>query len=237
MLENGVSEENLSLRAVARAVGVSAMTPYLHFADRGALLAAVYSERLRDLTVALAAAVGAGHPASGADRLRALADAYVTYGRQHPGPYRLLFGSFDPESRLGEEAGRPAAARSFFAGLVGLVADCLTTDLVPRDQGRPGRPAGGPGGPVITVIPMILGTPGPDETGETGAALRGTGTVRPAEAANRIAAAIWLGLHGLVTLVADKPAVDWPPSATVVDDLLAAHLGMPPRTSPDVHTK
>jgi AcrR family transcriptional regulator len=224
MLENGTREESLSVRAVARAVGVSAMTPYLHFADRGALLAAVYDERLRDLTVELAAAVGGGRPAPAA-RLRALADAYVTYGRLHPGPYRLLFGAFDPESDGGASGrdGRPAAATSFFAGLLGLVVDCLTEAL---GSTADADPAGLPGGPVESPV-------GPERVG--GAARRPAAPAipaapaQPADAATRIAAAIWLGLHGLVTLPADKPSLAWPVTATVVDDLLAAHLGIAAR--------
>jgi AcrR family transcriptional regulator len=230
MLENGVSEESLSLRAVARAVGVSAMTPYLHFADRGALLTAVYDERLRDLTVELAAAAGAGRSANAAARLRALADVYVSYGRSHPGPYRLLFGAFDPESECsGARAGRPAAARSFFAGLVGFVGDCLTETL-PRDDGSGSRADGADVGGLDWGAGAGAGA-GDEAVGAgIGAGDISAGGVRPTEAAARIAAAVWLGLHGLVTLAADKPTLDWPATTTVIDDLLAAHLGLPART-------
>jgi AcrR family transcriptional regulator len=63
MLALDPSPANLSVRAVARRVGVSANAPYRHFRDREALLAAVAAEGYRDLVRRLqdrsgAAAVG-----------------------------------------------------------------------------------------------------------------------------------------------------------------------------------
>jgi AcrR family transcriptional regulator len=52
MLQAGKGED-LSLRAVARRVGVSPAAPYAHFKDKGALLAAVAEEGFRTLTKAL----------------------------------------------------------------------------------------------------------------------------------------------------------------------------------------
>ncbi|MDH5171482.1 MAG: TetR/AcrR family transcriptional regulator, partial [Gammaproteobacteria bacterium] len=48
--------EDLSLRALARAVGVSQTAPYRHFADKGELLAAMATRGYRDLLAALRAA-------------------------------------------------------------------------------------------------------------------------------------------------------------------------------------
>ena len=48
--------DDLSLRALARAVGVSQTAPYRHFADKGELLAAMATRGYRDLLAALRAA-------------------------------------------------------------------------------------------------------------------------------------------------------------------------------------
>jgi len=92
LLEQGVSAEGLSIRAVARAAGVSAMAPYRHFDDRSALLLALYQNRFAELGDVLdAAATEAGDvPAA---KLRSVCDAYVRYGRENYGPYRVLFGT------------------------------------------------------------------------------------------------------------------------------------------------
>jgi AcrR family transcriptional regulator len=81
--------EALSLRAVARRAGVSAMAPYRHFADKEALLAAVAADGFREFTTALAAADGSV-PAD-----RALLEqgvAYVRFACAQPALFRLMFG-------------------------------------------------------------------------------------------------------------------------------------------------
>lgn len=79
-----------TLRAVGEAAGVSRTAPYLHFADREALLAAVAEEGLAALHKKL-------HTASRREKgpfaqLRALAAAYVEYAAHHPHRFRLMFG-------------------------------------------------------------------------------------------------------------------------------------------------
>ena len=91
LLEGLDSEESLSLRAVARQAGVAPQSVYLHFADKHALLSAVFEVRFADLIERLRAAVDAGDPPL--DRLRALCLAYCAYALRHPGHYRVLFGT------------------------------------------------------------------------------------------------------------------------------------------------
>jgi AcrR family transcriptional regulator len=110
---------------------VNLKKPYRHFADREALLMAVAAEGFRDLVGALRAAAG---------DLDALADAYVDFGRQHTGLYRLMFvsrlvPSAPAESELGVAADEsyallldaikrsvpPARARDAVRSLHGLV--------------------------------------------------------------------------------------------------------------------
>jgi AcrR family transcriptional regulator len=83
--------EQLSLRAVARALGVSQTAPYRHFADKEALLVALstrgYASLLRDLRAARARAGDAG-----ADQLRAVARAYVDFAATEEQLFKLMFG-------------------------------------------------------------------------------------------------------------------------------------------------
>ena len=89
LLEQGVGHEALSLRALAREVGIATTSVYLHFADRTELLIAVYKERFVELSRFLDEAIaGADGPA---DRLRACCLAYERFALERPGAYRALF--------------------------------------------------------------------------------------------------------------------------------------------------
>lgn len=89
--------EQLSLRAVARALGVSQTAPYRHFSDKEALLVAIatrgYFGLLRDLEAACA---GAGDEAS--NQLRLLARAYVGFAERQDQLFKLMFGPLVPPS-------------------------------------------------------------------------------------------------------------------------------------------
>jgi AcrR family transcriptional regulator len=81
----------LSLRAAARACGVSHMAPYRHFAGKEDLLAAVAEQGFRDLTAALDAAATAE---PGALRALKFGLAYVLFACENPSLYRLMFSPF-----------------------------------------------------------------------------------------------------------------------------------------------
>jgi AcrR family transcriptional regulator len=81
--------EALSLRAVARRVGVSAMAPYRHFPDKEALLAAVAADGFRDFAAALKAADLSVPPDQA---LLEQGVAYVRFACAQPALFRLMFG-------------------------------------------------------------------------------------------------------------------------------------------------
>ena len=81
--------EALSLRAVARRAGVSAMAPYRHYADKEHLLAAVAAQGFAAFRAALCRA-DEGAPAGQA--LVAQAVAYVRFALDNPAMFRLMFG-------------------------------------------------------------------------------------------------------------------------------------------------
>lgn len=81
--------EALTLRAVAKATGVSATAPYRHFPDRRALIAAVAEEGFRSL----GRAMGDGmQTAAGRLGLKGVALAYVRFAHENPAEYRVMFG-------------------------------------------------------------------------------------------------------------------------------------------------
>jgi len=113
--------EGLSLRGVAARSGVSHNAPYRHFRDRAALLSAVAERGFQDLTDKMLAAT-AGDPLAG------IAHAYLSFARDRPQMYRLMFASEavraapgpDPRlratSRLTFEAVRSAVGKSLEGG-------------------------------------------------------------------------------------------------------------------------
>jgi AcrR family transcriptional regulator len=80
---------SLSLRAIARDVGVSHAALYRHFADRDALLAELGIDALQQLTRVLSTAFArADDPLA---RVDAIAKAYFRFALREPGLYRVAF--------------------------------------------------------------------------------------------------------------------------------------------------
>ena len=86
--ESGV--ESLSLRDVARRLGVSHQAPYKHFPSRDHILAEVVRRAYADFAAHLDARPR--HDDPHAD-LSSLGHAYLDYARTHPLEYRLMFGT------------------------------------------------------------------------------------------------------------------------------------------------
>lgn len=91
VVEKDVS--SLSLREVARRVGVSHTASYRHFADKQALLAAVAEEGFQVLSHYLEEAVQQPTP-DPLKRLEAAGIAYVRYAIEHSSHYRVMFGAY-----------------------------------------------------------------------------------------------------------------------------------------------
>ncbi len=88
ILERTGSEDAVTLRAVAREVGVSAPSIYAHFADGRAIVDAVVEQTFAELVDVLHQA---GDRAPGDERLFALCVAYVRFGLEQPERYLTLF--------------------------------------------------------------------------------------------------------------------------------------------------
>lgn len=84
------SMDGVSVRSIAREVGVTPPSLYLHFADKDELFFAVCERRFADFEKVLSEAIdGVDDPG---DRLRAMGRAYVRYGVERAEHYEILFG-------------------------------------------------------------------------------------------------------------------------------------------------
>jgi AcrR family transcriptional regulator len=94
LLEQSGNEAAVTLRAVAREIGISAPSIYPHFANREEIVSAVLS-RAFDALLARLRVVAESEPDPVA-RLRALAHAYVAFAAEQPHRYRILFERHRP---------------------------------------------------------------------------------------------------------------------------------------------
>ncbi|WCB93729.1 hypothetical protein DSM104299_02445 [Baekduia alba] len=117
-LESG-GAQTLSLRELARDVGVSHAAPRRHFADKQALLDALAQNGFEQLGAILATAVADAGPDFDA-RLLSLGRAYIAYATAHPALVELMFAS---KHQAGAPAELTEAGERAFAPALGAVAE------------------------------------------------------------------------------------------------------------------
>ena len=90
LIDRAGTQEAVTLRAVAREVGIAAPSIYAHFPDREAIVMAVVTRVFDELTEAITRGVASAgqDPVS---RLVAGCEAYVAFGLEHPERYGVLF--------------------------------------------------------------------------------------------------------------------------------------------------
>jgi AcrR family transcriptional regulator len=88
LLVETASEDAVSIRAVAQAVGVSPPSIYRHFADKDMLLLEVCRHSFTHFNAALDEALVSG---SAEEQMTELAHAYIRYAREFPEHYRIMF--------------------------------------------------------------------------------------------------------------------------------------------------
>ncbi|HET7094509.1 MAG TPA: TetR/AcrR family transcriptional regulator, partial [Thermomicrobiales bacterium] len=121
------ADDGVSLRAVARRVGIAAPSVYLHFASKDALVQAVVDEQFIALRQAVEAALA--EETEPAAQLLAGCLAYCRFALERPGPYRILFGS-SRRSQARPESGA-TTGEAAFATLVDTLAACMATGAAP----------------------------------------------------------------------------------------------------------
>jgi AcrR family transcriptional regulator len=128
MLDALADDQALSMRAVAREVGIAATSVYLHFADRDALVLATlercHSGIMRQMAAAEAAATGPG------EALRARTLLLGAWAQEHAGLYKVLW-----ESTLNQRV-EMRFKRDFMESFVTAVQRCADAGLAPRHDPR-----------------------------------------------------------------------------------------------------
>ncbi|QKQ73723.1 TetR/AcrR family transcriptional regulator [Nostoc sp. TCL240-02] len=94
-----LSEEgahSLSLRKISQRAGVSHNAPYMHFADKEAVLAAIAEEGFRLLSMQVETAINEVSKDT-KQQLIAASSAYVNFALQHSNHLQIMFCYYNPE--------------------------------------------------------------------------------------------------------------------------------------------
>jgi hypothetical protein len=138
MIGEAGDDSALTLRGMARRVGIAAPSIYRHFPDVDELNMAVVQRAFADFARARDAASGDGDdPAA---RLLARCRAYTAFALANPGPYRYLFSQHAP---TGDPA-RPPVDLPVFQALAESIRRCQQAGLVLLRLNAPGFPWPGP---------------------------------------------------------------------------------------------
>ncbi len=117
----------VTLRRVAKRVGVAATSVYLHFPDMDHLLAAVVRKAFDDLSAATAvAAQGARDPA---DEVHRRCQAYCRFALSRPRLYQVMFQGDLPALWAADPSATPG--RASFERLVTAVRQCIAAGVAP----------------------------------------------------------------------------------------------------------
>jgi AcrR family transcriptional regulator len=122
----------LSLRELARDIGVSHAAPRRHFPDRQALLDALAEEGFERLGGELRQAV-ADAGTSFSARLHALSQAYIAFATRHAALLELMFAG---KQRHGADRVRETADRAFATSLEVIAEAQVAGELPAGDPGR-----------------------------------------------------------------------------------------------------
>ncbi|WP_131118468.1 TetR/AcrR family transcriptional regulator [Lichenihabitans psoromatis] len=109
--------DELTLRGVARAAGVSAMAPYRHFADKAALMNTVKESGFASLREVL---IEADRAENDQAALVAQGLAYIAFAVAHPALFRLMFT--DPKL---DALSEPPSGDTAYGVLAGRIAKLL----------------------------------------------------------------------------------------------------------------
>ena len=80
--------EAVTMREIAKRIGYSATSIYLHFADKEAVLSAICDTDFLALATSLKAILQIADPV---ERMHALGRGYAAFALTHPNHYRLMF--------------------------------------------------------------------------------------------------------------------------------------------------
>jgi AcrR family transcriptional regulator len=112
---------SLSLRGIAREMGMTAPALYRYYKDRDALVTALLIDAFHAFGDALETGRDSNPVEDYAGRFRAMCKAYFTWAEQNPQRYALLFGTPIPGYLFAQELG--SVARRSFLILQGMIGE------------------------------------------------------------------------------------------------------------------
>ncbi|PRY44638.1 TetR/AcrR family transcriptional regulator [Umezawaea tangerina] len=136
LLDETGDEKAVTLRAVARRVGIAAPSIYRHFPDQPMIMLAVVRQAFTELEDRLQSAMTTAPP-DPRSRLLALGHAYLDFAQSHPGRYRTMFGGLwmpDLDQTTLTEADLAALGDTSMQLLVDALTGCVEADLATSDN-------------------------------------------------------------------------------------------------------
>ncbi|MBN2500436.1 MAG: TetR/AcrR family transcriptional regulator [Anaerolineales bacterium] len=121
----------LSLRAIAREMGMTAPAIYRYFENRDALVTALILEAYASFGIALETHTPQG---TANEDFIALGMAYRAWARKHPEQYQLIFGTPIPGYQAPEEETIPAARKTLLVLVAAIEALRETGNLNPQPE-------------------------------------------------------------------------------------------------------
>jgi AcrR family transcriptional regulator len=118
----------LSLRGIAREMGMTAPALYRYYKDRDSLITALLIDAFTAFTGALENGRDAYAAADHAGRFRAICKSYFDWAMQNPQRYALMFGTPIPDQLFASELG-PVAQRSFLV-LQGVIGEAHSAGIL-----------------------------------------------------------------------------------------------------------
>ena len=131
--------KNLSMRKIARAIGYSATSIYLHFENKDALIHTLIEEGM-DRLLALLKDAEAEHPADPLARLHRLCRCFVEFGLENPEYYEVMF-MLHPELMERYPAEKYRRARRNLDVIAATLADGVAQGVFAVDNVRVGASA------------------------------------------------------------------------------------------------
>ena len=132
LMEETGTEQSVTLREVARRIGIAAPSIYEHFPSREAIVYAVIDDSFAQLRVALSQAIDTERDPL--LRLRAGCAAYLRFASERPGQYRVLFGRY--QHLDDRPPSRDATRAEAFNLLVNAVRECVSSGQIASDDPR-----------------------------------------------------------------------------------------------------
>jgi AcrR family transcriptional regulator len=131
LLETG-DEALVSMRAVAKQVGITPPAIYQHFADKDALIEAVCDRRFEQMIRMFdEAAASADDPMS---QLLEMGRAYVRFALENPEPYRVLMMTRGTTEHPVMSQEKPNRGTVAFQRLVDKVSECIEAGSIPQQD-------------------------------------------------------------------------------------------------------